>query len=187
MLDRILRGHDHERSRQCVGLTSDRDLLFPHRLEQRRLHLGRCPIDFIGQDQVVEQRPRLEVEVAHFGPVDVGAGQVAGQQVRGELDAAEVALQCGGQFLDRGGLGKARRALDQQVAVGEQRDQQAVDQVLLADDVGLQMLAQVAECQMVHPLGQRDSQGVDACIHIVVSVPVDDSCPPAATSVGNML
>ena len=39
-----------------------------------------------------------------------------------------------GQRLDRQGLGQPRHALEQHVPVGEQPDQQAVDQVLLADD-----------------------------------------------------
>jgi len=43
----------------------------------------------------------------------------------------EVALDAASELTDRARLRQPRRALDQQVAVGEQRDQQAVDQVLL--------------------------------------------------------
>ena len=41
-----------------------------------------------------------------------------------------------GQFLDGLGLGQARCAFDQHVAVGQQHDQQAFDQLLLAKDLG---------------------------------------------------
>jgi hypothetical protein len=110
------------------------DLVFAHRLQQRGLHLGRGAIDFIGQDQVVENRPALEFESAFLGAVDLGAGQVGRQQVRGELDAVEIAFDAVGQHLDGGGLGQARRAFHQQVAVTEQGHGQAAHQALLAND-----------------------------------------------------
>jgi hypothetical protein len=53
------------------------------------------------------------------------------------------------------GLGQPRRALDQQVAVGEQRDQQAVDQVLLPDD-------------LLRQPGAKAGDGVAACTHVVL-------------------
>ena len=40
-----------------------------------------------------------------------------------------------GQALDGACLGEARQAFDQNVAVGEQRDDEALDDALLADDV----------------------------------------------------
>ena len=55
----------------------------------------------------------------------------------------EVRLDARRQRLDRGGLGQARRTFDQQVTIGQQRDQQAVDQVRLADDRTAAVLAQL--------------------------------------------
>jgi len=40
------------------------------------------------------------------------------------------------QLLDSLGLGQAGCALDQHMAVSEQRDQQAVDQLFLTEDLG---------------------------------------------------
>ena len=51
----------------------------------------------------------------------------------------------GGERLDRGGLGEARHALEQDVAVGEQPDQQPVDHVALADDDLADLLADAVE------------------------------------------
>ena len=82
----------------------------------------------------MEDRPALEFERGGLRAIDLGAGEVGRQQVRRELHAVEIALDACGELLDRGGLGKAGRALDQEMAVGEQSDQQAVDQRLLADD-----------------------------------------------------
>jgi len=39
-----------------------------------------------------------------------------------------------GQRFDRAGLGEARQPFDEQVAVGEQAEQQPFDHLLLADD-----------------------------------------------------
>ena len=49
------------------------------------------------------------------------------------------------QLFDRGGLGQTGRAFDQQMAISQQRDQQTVDQRLLTDDAGLQLITQRAE------------------------------------------
>ena len=134
LLDRVLRRHDEEQRRQRIRVAADRDLPLAHRFEHRRLHLRRRAVDFVGEDQVVEDRAALELEGRRLRAVDLGAGEVGRQQVRRELHAVEIAFDARGELLDRGGLGEAGRAFDQQVAVGEQRDQQAIDQRFLADD-----------------------------------------------------
>ena len=60
LLDRVLRRHDHEQRRQRIGHGADGDLPLAHRLEQRRLHLGRRAIDLVGEHEVVEQRALAE-------------------------------------------------------------------------------------------------------------------------------
>ena len=97
LLDRILRGQDQEQIRQLVRFARDRDLAFLHRLQQRRLDLGRCPIDLVGQDQIAEQRTGLELERSVLFAIDLRAGHVGGQQVGRELHAAKFALDQLGQ------------------------------------------------------------------------------------------
>ncbi|MNT56664.1 hypothetical protein D3C72_1939820 [compost metagenome] len=84
----------------------------------------------------MEDRPLLEHEAAVFRTVDLGAGDIGRKQVRGELDAMELRLHTVRQVLDRLGLGQAGRTFHQQVAVCEQGDQQAVDELFLAEDLG---------------------------------------------------
>ena len=108
--------------------------LLGHDLEQRRLHLGRRPVDLVGEHEVGEHGAELDVELLARRPVDPGADDVGGQQVGRELDAGERAADDAGQRLDRQGLGQAGHALEQAVAPGEQAHEQALDGAVLADD-----------------------------------------------------
>jgi len=84
----------------------------------------------------VEDRPLLEDEVAGFRAVDLGTCDVRREQVGRELDAMEFRLDTFGQVLDGLGLGQSGSALDQQVAIGKQGDEQTVDQLFLTEDLG---------------------------------------------------
>ena len=72
-----------------VGDAADRHVALGHHLEQRRLHLGRGPVDLVGQHDVGEDRPELDVERLLRRPVDAGADEVGGHEVGRELDAGE--------------------------------------------------------------------------------------------------
>ena len=85
VLDRVLGGGDQERVGQRPRLALDRDLPLLHRLQQRGLRLRRRPVDLVGEQQVGEDRPGAEVELGGAGVEDQRAGDVAGHQVRGEL------------------------------------------------------------------------------------------------------
>ena len=77
--------------------------------------------------------------------IDFGADDIRGQHVRRELDALEIHLDGGGQAFDRQGLGKSRNALKQDMAPGQQADQQAFDQMMLAYDYLGHLLPQQAQ------------------------------------------
>ena len=83
----------------------------------------------------MEQRAALELERTVLGPVDLGAGQVGGQQVGRELDPVKIGFDAVAQHLDGAGLRQARRAFNQQVSVRQQRKEQPVHQLVLADDM----------------------------------------------------
>ncbi|MCY1348439.1 hypothetical protein D9M69_345860 [compost metagenome] len=68
---------------------------------------------------------------------DLGAGDVRGQQVGGELDAAHVGVQVPRQRLHRAGLGQSRQAFQQQVPVGQQAEDDLPHHVALAEHGGI--------------------------------------------------
>ena len=134
LLDRVLRGEDEERVGQRVRLVTDRDLMLLHRLEERALHLRGGTVDLVGEDDLCEDRPLAGGEATVAGAVDHRADQVGGQEVGRELDAPEVRRDGLRQRLHGERLGEARHPLEEDVASGQETDQQAVDQVALADD-----------------------------------------------------
>ena len=115
-------------------LAPDRHLALLHDLEQRALDLGRRAVDLVGEQQVGEDRPERGLELARLLVVDPRADQVGRDEVGRELDALELAADRLGQRLDRHRLGQPRDALDEDVAARQQRDDQALQQVVLADD-----------------------------------------------------
>ena len=68
------------------------------------------------------------------------ADEVGRHEVGGELDAAEAAAEDGGERAHGQRLGEAGHALEQHVAAGEQRDEQALEHRVLADDDALALV-----------------------------------------------
>ena len=148
-----------------MGLAGNGDLALFHGLEQCRLHLGGRAVDLIGQDDIGENGARLEHEALGgiLAQVHLRAGNIGGQKIRRELDAAEIRFQVLRQALHRAGLGQARQALDEDIAVAQQGQQQALHDLLLADDGTAHALH-----QFVYPL---------ACIHVAASrFQIEDHC-----------
>ena len=115
-------------------LPPDRDLTFLHHFEQCTLHLGRGAVDLVGQQQVGEHRPKRCVELAGLLVVNTSADQVSRHKVRCELDALEVASNGGTQALNSHCFCQARHTFDQNMASGEQTNDQPFQQQVLADD-----------------------------------------------------
>ena len=134
VFDRILGRKDREARRQGMVHPVDRDLALLHRLEQRRLGLGRGAVDFIREEERGEDRPLDEAEAVVAQVEDIGPGDVRGHQVRGELDPGELRSQHLGQRADQQGFGDPGHALEQHMVAGEDRDQAVVHRLPLADD-----------------------------------------------------
>ena len=73
----------------------------------------------------------------------LGARDVGGHEVGGELDAVEPEVQRVGQRRDDEGLGQPRNAHQEDVTVRHHRGHDSVDDVLLADDAALHLSAQI--------------------------------------------
>ena len=111
-----MRGHHEKWIRQCTCLAIDRDLSFFHRFQQRTLRFGTGAIDFVGQHELGEDRPRMKLKAAVSLFVDRHAKNVGGQQVTGELNALKLQSQYTCQGLREGGFPHARDIFDQQMA-----------------------------------------------------------------------
>ena len=88
-LDGILRRDQQEWTREAHGLAIDRHLSLLHRLQQRRLRARRRAVHLIRQHDIGEERPLAKLELADFLVVEAQAGDIAGQQIGGTLDARE--------------------------------------------------------------------------------------------------
>ena len=117
---------------------ADGNLSLLHGFQERRLSFRRRAIDFVGENNVGEQRPFEKAELAAAGGAilfnDFRAGNVGGHQVGGELNAAERKIQRASQRADHQRFGQARHAFQQAMAAGKQRDQQFLDNIVLTDD-----------------------------------------------------
>ena len=155
----VLGGEYHEGRGERQGFAFDGDLPLLHDFEQRRLGFGRGAVDFVGEQQVGEDRAAAEFEAAFAGVVDHAAGDVGGQQVGGELDALELAVDGFGEAFDKQGFAQSRHAFDEDVAAAEQRDQRFFDDLFLSDDDALYGFAQG---------GSGGAEFFQGCIHIVL-------------------
>ena len=134
MLDGVLGREYEERFAEEKCLAADRDLLLLHRLEQGGLDLGRRAIDFVRQHEIREQRALLGIELLRALVEHHRADDVGRQQVGRELNAREADAQTLRDRLHGERLGESRHPLEQNVAAGEQPDQQALNHDLLAHD-----------------------------------------------------
>ena len=136
-LDGVLGGHHEEGRVQGVGLAVVGDLLFLHAFQHGALAAGGGAVDLIGQQHVAEHRARPEVEGRVLGIEHAHARHVRGEQVGGELDAAEAAGDGRGQGAGQQGLARAGHVLQQGVAAGKEGAEQELDLRVLAHDYPL--------------------------------------------------
>jgi hypothetical protein len=122
-LDRVLRRDDHEGGVELVRRVVDGHLPLLHALQQRRLGLGGGPVDLVADHHVGEDAAGAELEGPGVLVEDRDARDVGGQQVRGELDAADAAVDAARQRLRQHRLADAGHVLDEQVPLGQQHHQ----------------------------------------------------------------
>src|SRR5258708_10427510 len=134
MLDRILRG-DHEKGQwKRESLAVHGDLRLVHGFEKRGLRARGGAVDFVGKNHVRKNRSGAKFKFARLRIVDADAEDIAGQQVRCELDALEAAVEGFCERLRESGLANAGNVFDEQVAAREQGDQRELNSIFLAID-----------------------------------------------------
>src|SRR5882762_9594869 len=131
MLDRILRGDHEKRLRQRERFAVDGDLRFVHGFKKRGLRARGGAVDFVSEDHVGENRAGTKFKITRLGIVDADAENIAGEQVRRELDALKTAVKGFCERLCESGLADAGNVFDEQMTA---RDQRQLDGVFLAVD-----------------------------------------------------
>jgi hypothetical protein len=145
-LDVVLGGDHAERVRERPRLPVGRHLALLHRLQQGRLRLRRRPVDLVAEDDVGEHRPRLELELVRALVKHVDAGDVGGEEVRGELDPLERAVEglCDGTGEHR--LADAGDVFQEDVSLAEHRREDVFDLVVVADDHLFDVVDDTLDC-----------------------------------------
>ena len=127
-------------------LAERRHSLLLHRLEQRRLRLRRRAVDFVRQQQVGEHGPWMKREL--LPPVaflqDVASRDVGRQQVRRELNPPEIQRQQSRQRFHEFRLPEPRQTFEQDMPAGEQRGNDFIDHLFLAENHAAQFVTSFA-------------------------------------------
>ena len=120
-------------------LTGDGDAAFLHGLQKRRLGARAGAVDFVGHEQLCEDRPAHEAEGAAAVARllhDLGTENVGRHQVGRELHPPRVEAEHDAERLDELRLGEAGHTDEQAVAAGDQRDERFLHHAGLAEDHG---------------------------------------------------
>ena len=114
-----------------------------HRLEHRRLGLGRSAVDLVGEQQIGEDRARLKYELffARSGLLKHRAAEdVARQQIGRELDPFEIEHHQFAERLDERGLADAGKPLKEDVPAAQNTDEQQPVEPVLAEQDPIQLV-----------------------------------------------
>ena len=151
---RLLELHNQERARvglspsklnpeMCLAAQKHAPVL--HRVEQQRLQTRLASVQFVGDEDLSEQRTGQSVP-RH-------ADQIRRREVGRELHVRRLEPEHSGQRLDEQRLGDARHAFEQTMSLAEERDQQLLDGFLLGHD-GFREFALHVVKQLWHAAGR---------------------------------
>jgi hypothetical protein len=134
LFQRVLSGDDKKRFFQRPGFSLNGHLALFHGFQQGTLGFGRGPVDFVGEQHLGEDRPRVEDKPPGF-LFEYGSPQdVPGKHVAGELDPTKIQPEAAGQHLGQGGLTDAGPVFYEQVPAGKQAGKRKPDLLILAQD-----------------------------------------------------
>ena len=115
------------------------------------LRLRRRAIDLVGEDDVREHRTLHELEEPATGRMillhDLRAGDVAGHEIRRELHAREVEVECLRHRLHEQRLRKTGNTHQERVTAGEDGRDEIVDDIALPDDSPRDLFVQGGACR----------------------------------------
>ena len=117
LLNGVLSSQHQERLRKFVSLCGDGHLTLLHSFKQSTLHLGRSTVNLISQDEVSEDRTLLSLELTILLRINHCTDDIGRQQVRSELNAAELSINQRCQSLDSLRLSQTRYTLKEYMTI----------------------------------------------------------------------
>jgi hypothetical protein len=147
-LDGILRGHHQEWRFEFMRCGAAGNGAFLHGFEQCGLRFRSGAVDLVGEDEVGEDGAGLKAEGFRAAIVRFDnhtSDDVGGHEVRSELDARIFEVQDAAERSEQRGFAEAGYAFEQNVAAGEEADEDAIDHLLLADDDFADLIAHLIE------------------------------------------
>ena len=100
---------------------------FTHCLEQGGLGAGGGAVDFVGEDDAVEDGSGSELEFGGVAVVDGNADNVGGEEIGSALDSGKGALDGLGKCVGEDGFADTGDVFDEDVSPGEEGDDDAID------------------------------------------------------------
>jgi hypothetical protein len=134
--DGVLGGDNEEEVGEGAGLAFEADLRFGHGFQQGGLGARGGAVDFVGQQDIGEDRPFTEMELLGLGMKDRDAQDVGGEEVRGELNAMELGVEGEREGFGEGGFAGAGEVIQEHMATGgEGGEESAGGRFLTAEDL----------------------------------------------------
>ena len=129
---RVLGGDDQEGVGDGVGYAVHRHSALLHGLQKGGLGAAGGAVELIGQEQVAKQRAGLVLHLPGGLVVEGEAGEVGGHHIGGKLHPAAAQSQGLGEGGGNGGLAHAGDILQQDVATGQDGDENLDHDLVLA-------------------------------------------------------
>ena len=129
---RILGRDDHEGLMERIGLVIHGNLGFAHGFQQAALSFWRGAVDLIGQDDVGEERARHELKRLFLAIEHGNSNDIGRQQVTGELNAFEGAVEGAREAMSQRGFADAGYVFDQKVSARQEADDGHLEHLRLA-------------------------------------------------------
>lgn len=132
--ERVHGGDHEERGREREGFSRDGNSAFLHGFKQGGLDFGRGAVDFVGNDDVRENRSLLNGKFPRLRTVGFGSYDIRRKEVGSELYANRVEIERLGQRFRDERLREARNSFEQNVAIGKKTYEKTSQKVFLTDD-----------------------------------------------------
>ena len=133
-LDGILGSEDDEGAGEESGIAFDGNLTFLHGLEEGGLGAWGGAVNLVGEQDLGEDGAGAELELAGFLVIEVGAGDIGGEEVGGRLDAAKGTAERLGDRPGEHSLADAGDILEKDMTLAEDSNENELDGRRLADD-----------------------------------------------------